>query len=1564
MALLASTIPASELGDIYHETAACILAFENCLSVEPLMEEDWAESRLADLKLWASSVGALAHPRSSLDRRLEFQPNPRLVLISLLRTLQEFVNICQMLASAQISGEQADKDLRPDEAFALPKDGTLAPTIGSDSGGPSFTAPSAMIESDPETDSTISIDSDASERSNKDQPRSMLQKGMRSTEGVLYQLMMLGYTIRKSGTVARLRKADSSFNPDFIEAIGKLLGDLPLDARDDSLTILIEQKWRTFSSHATQCPPIDQVKDLQVFREHLKFILTHDSRRRKREMDDKDIARDGKDVKNDEDITSHDRMQEAKDDSSDLSPKQHHLVLANLRRRHRFVYAKRHQQKLDRAVVPQRELRAVSVVQVPKPREDFASGNSRPQAVPDRSVPTESLSRETPPLESSVSMDMSATDPSAVEGKILLKTSLISQDTASHVSVSVARLHYPSPPKNEKRKWFKCPCCSQTLPEMFRDKSRWRNHVSEDLCPYTCPFEDCSNPEVLYISRAAWREHVLAAHGTNEYWECLACAGTGTPNTFSTADELVVHATTNHKDTMSEDLILDLRNWGRKTALPNISTCPLCPWPRGLTIEPDAAANLEHVANCIHEFSLRALPWAEWFEMIKEEIDDEDIEDISIDETSIEIIPIQDVDISKIDITSFHALPDLALPRPQAAERSYLPQDYFDESSDESSQAERASSPAGSDLPEVKESDAGDFAPSRPYSPTNNPSSLKDLIFSHLEKNCNEEIFLPADCIYDFTREKFVQQELSRVVSARNLSEEFVGRLISFASGLGKRIFLILVYCDCIKYLELIFLSGFDDTGLPIGTNDTKKALNSVVFSLDKSSYQVQKPGAALDCFDTLAMRDLRAFIQVQWLFLAPIFSSVQFLYNLHPQQPLPFLIPHREYISGKITKVRVHDAHFPMLGISMKPVMAVTVRGKDSKHQSYEIAIAGLRVLQRLKHGHIMEPFVAYERYDSLHTLVPWANGGNLSDFWSCRHDLVDGPRPPTPTVILWALEQMRGLAAAISTLHDNQMLHGGLSPYSVLVVDDHKYFEFWTLKIDSSQLSRFIPTHAGGRATTTSKIGAFRYAAPELSTIDSLSLSRSIDIWSIGCIYLEFLIWILDGNVGLREFRGSDDDIQYCDFKDGELRIHQAVESWIDPATKCLENHDQETGSALLDLSYLIRQDLLVTMPTHRINTAGLMNKITEIHQKARETPGYLYDPKVWEWKRRPTLATLTVPTQSDVPQLSPQDRVPSPPGTGRDDDSLPPTVISVIGKEGKKLAKSEPSGSVNPDNASHSTLRDPFAERILRKIDWSSEPEVVVPDLCERNEASFLGDSHFPIGALQYFGGSGILLYQNLYQLYSGLHLTVTKDKPKAIETLEKRLALALDTAYAYGIVERYLSSSLMWVTKTDQGSHAAQIHQPPEEGIPSWSWMAYNRPIEYFSTASGEMEVNTDISSVFRRFFDDRISTKETKLSRIELTVPARKIAAPLDKWLEPNAISDFRFDEVRDHSPDRLLCVPISREKRGSVKKHCLHWIILIEQIWDIDNKEVYRRVGVGSLAEEYMNADTVFVQLW
>ncbi|KAM0524671.1 hypothetical protein ACHAPE_000770 [Trichoderma viride] len=642
------TLPASEsqmpdFGEIHHATMGCISGFKACMSIKPLMKDSWAESRLADLNLWASGVGALARPDMSLDRRLQFQPKPRLVLINLLLTLGEFISSCRtyVLNEAHGRNESTDNKAESEGTPVSPAESTPELTLGDDSDPtPSSASWFTALVSSAKSSSDTSTDSDVGDELDDLHSEVTLKEVMKDIDDILDQLILLGFAIRKSGTVTRLRKADSSFK-------------------------------------------LGENEDLK---EHLEFILLNG------------VARKQKNGKDNVGITTRERVQE-------VTPEQRHLILANLRRRHRFRYARRHQQKLDQLTPYPPVAKTKPFVHTPEEHQKMTPGLNRSPASNDgKSPPTEDFPRTQPstaPPQSLQAPEMSATTLSVTEGDVL-QIAVPTPAAASRVSVSVATMHYPSPPPiSQKMRGFKCPCCYQTLPEMYKNWSRWRKHLVEDLCPYTCPFPECPRPEALYISRAAWRDHVLQSHGAGQNWECLACVGTGTPNNFSSAEEFVSHNRTKHIDAISEDQIAVLQDTCRKILPPNIAQCPLCPWPQDEEAIPDAVANLEHVGNCIHEFSLYALPWAETLAVdatdqsnpaLRKKVEEWLKSTCTEEEES--------ADIQKVDIETFIFFPTQPLPTKQ--ERSYIPEEYFAESSNESSQAERGTLSLDSDLPEAR----------------------------------------------------------------------------------------------------------------------------------------------------------------------------------------------------------------------------------------------------------------------------------------------------------------------------------------------------------------------------------------------------------------------------------------------------------------------------------------------------------------------------------------------------------------------------------------------------------------------------------------------------------------------------------------------------------------------------------------------------------------------------------------------------------------------------------------------------------------------------------------------
>lgn len=68
-------------------------------------------------------------------------------------------------------------------------------------------------------------------------------------------------------------------------------------------------------------------------------------------------------------------------------------------------------------------------------------------------------------------------------------------------------------------------------------------------------------------------------------------------------------------------------------------------------------------------------------------------------------------------------------------------------------------------------------------------------------------------------------------------------------------------------------------------------------------------------------------------------------------------------------------------------------------------------------------------------------------------------------------------------------------------------------------------VSTISGKRNSykTETKSGTPIYRAPESS---KGATSRPYDIWSLGCVYLEILVWFTEGYSGLKKFRGERED------------------------------------------------------------------------------------------------------------------------------------------------------------------------------------------------------------------------------------------------------------------------------------------------------------------------------------------------------------------------------------------------------------------------------------------------------
>ena len=247
---------------------------------------------------------------------------------------------------------------------------------------------------------------------------------------------------------------------------------------------------------------------------------------------------------------------------------------------------------------------------------------------------------------------------------------------------------------------------------------------------------------------------------------------------------------------------------------------------------------------------------------------------------------------------------------------------------------------------------------------------------------------------------------------------------------------------------------------------------------------------------------------------------------------------------------------------------------------------------------------------------MFPWAEGGNLQEFWERTPKQL-----PNASIIRQTLQQLRGLADALHTLHscdsgskstltvpgqekkDSSIRHGDIKPENILrflikdgkdVIDDSH--ELGTLKLaDMGLAKQHMVATALRKNDTSSRYGTIRYEAPE--ALQSGGRSRLYDVWSMGCITLEFIIWTLYGNEALEQFhlQVGGEQKQACQyFESGDaasIRVHHVVADWINH----LQHADPECSapSALGDLLALVRDRLLVVelrpMSSRRDSGAG---------------------------------------------------------------------------------------------------------------------------------------------------------------------------------------------------------------------------------------------------------------------------------------------------------------------------------------------------------------------------------------
>ncbi|KAI1736807.1 kinase-like domain-containing protein [Xylaria scruposa] len=478
---------------------------------------------------------------------------------------------------------------------------------------------------------------------------------------------------------------------------------------------------------------------------------------------------------------------------------------------------------------------------------------------------------------------------------------------------------------------------------------------------------------------------------------------------------------------------------------------------------------------------------------------------------------------------------------------------------------------------------------------SSSPTMMRDTklrLYEAMLSSINGQDFVPLDQL----NEIFTEEEVRSILHSVGLNGQSSSGLLRYIMDHAKKMFATVVFMDQPLLIQDLAFANLTDAHLPVGqdlwgedgeSGDSYEvgAIRSYHSMSDKLNRE-----SNLAVFRSWPPRTRYEFCDRQWLFLAPVFSENNYKTYVHRKCPLPFLPPpedpHEIKSShhSKVYKVSVHPAHLK-LSRGDQPNIAIKELYPDTNDE-YDAEAKTLAKLNHLSHPHLIKCIATFQ-HDRKHCFMfLWAGGGNLRQFWAGENDL-----PRNLDLVLWVLQQMRGLASGLVSLHNfsnrENCRHGDLKPENILrFMDEHPFGRLVVTDLgsatfhDTGTAQRHVGTGAG--------YGTRRYEPPEAALSKRKPRSRRHDVWSIGCIFLEFLIWLLYKQSELARFIDGVDTYWVTSYG-GSPEVHPEVRGWI---RRMLRDSRCQDRGALGDLLRAVKDRMLVPKHDNANDDTGSAN------------------------------------------------------------------------------------------------------------------------------------------------------------------------------------------------------------------------------------------------------------------------------------------------------------------------------------------------------------------------------------
>ncbi|KAL4879762.1 kinase-like domain-containing protein [Aspergillus karnatakaensis] len=389
--------------------------------------------------------------------------------------------------------------------------------------------------------------------------------------------------------------------------------------------------------------------------------------------------------------------------------------------------------------------------------------------------------------------------------------------------------------------------------------------------------------------------------------------------------------------------------------------------------------------------------------------------------------------------------------------------------------------------------------------------------------NVNYKKFIPRELLFDALEE--VKNDITQLVKA-SLPLQDVVEVVNVIFSRARKVFAILILIDQVQYIRNFIhsdhLQGGDfDHGLPFEFQKLKKII----------------------------IDDYAAgwFWEKQWELCPPIFGKGIIPRSLNGRVVLPYVEqnPVGGGGFGSVYQVKFHPSFHPKGFEDVDEFVRKEQNPSDTL--TYENEVRVLSTLRSLGHPNILR-LVACYTYEKKHNLVsPFIPGGTLRDF------LKRAKSPDLNREKMFCM--MAGLASAIWALHlftldgEKEPLYKGHHQdlWGDNILFDGERFILADFGLSSiKKMSENTPTRHKGRKGY--------YQAPECAELSApyreYKAIRASDIFALGCILTELLVYLEFGPEGIKQFRTDrkykQGQIWFKTFHRANKR-HGAVHGWL---------------------------------------------------------------------------------------------------------------------------------------------------------------------------------------------------------------------------------------------------------------------------------------------------------------------------------------------------------------------------------------------------------------------------------